>query len=114
MRQLFTSSGKLTFGRHKGLTLAQVQVKDPSWTSWARKSVDGWSEAVQALSNPEPKPARRTSAQVAKDAVFKKLTLNERLIATYERVRAREEMDLPPVHGFLDAFTAFDPKTAPY
>ncbi len=117
VRQHFTTSGKLTFGKHRGKSYKEVLFKDPSWIKWAGLNIDGFKEAVAALNKPvkpKPKPKRQTKEQAAATAAFNKLTHNERLAMIAERVRAREWMDEPLVHGFLDSFTAFDPKTAPY
>lgn len=113
MRTFFTSKGVLTFGKHNGKSYAEVAFKDPSWVRWSCENVDGFREAMHALTMPKGR-TRRTPQKKAEDDAFKKLSHNERLQQITERVRARDGMDEAPVHGFLDAFTSFDDRTAPY
>ena len=88
MRQHFTSKGILLFGKYKDQSYESIVRKDPNWLRWCCENVDGFRASMQALAIPEIKN-RRTSQQVAEEAAFKKLTLNDRL----QQITARARKD---------------------
>ena len=83
----FNSKGCFCFGKFKGKTFREVLFKEPKYIRWCNENIDGFKKAVDTLHNPQPKAKRKTSQQVAEEAAFKKLTLNDRLRQITARAR---------------------------
>lgn len=78
MQTLSDENSKMTFGKHKGKTLTQVMVIDPSYLLWAHENVDFFKlddrllkiAKIAATDRPRKSYQRRDSMSYQEDDTF--------------------------------------------